>query len=277
MAAPLLQTLRTGFTRSFWVANTLELFERFSYYASKAVLAVYLAEHLGLGPMTATLYGGSIFNTLIYLLPALAGTVVDRYGFRRSLMLCFSIFSVGYLIVGLAGLPVTQPLVAAVGVRAWTLTGLIVAAIGGSLIKPSIVGTCARTTTEDSKALGYSIYYSIVNVGGLLGPMLAVPIRENLGIAYVLVVASCVSALLCAATFLFFREPPRPADLPPTKTMAEVLAGMLRALADVRFVVFLVIFSGFWLMFWHIFYALPFYVKDVLHYGRFEWSRRSGP
>ena len=95
MAAPFLQTVRTGFSRSFWVANTLELFERFSYYASKAVLAVYLAEHLGLGPTTATLFAGSIFNTLIYLLPALAGTVVDRYGFRRSLMLCFSIFSVG--------------------------------------------------------------------------------------------------------------------------------------------------------------------------------------
>jgi dipeptide/tripeptide permease len=277
VTAPLLQTVRTGFSRSFWVANTLELFERFSYYASKAVLAVYLAEHLGLGPTTATLYAGSIFNTLIYLLPALAGTVVDRYGFRRSLMLCFSIFSVGYLIVGLAGLPVAQPLVAAVGLRAWTLTGLVIAAIGGSLIKPSIVGTCARTTTEESKALGYSIYYSIVNVGGLLGPVLAVPIREHLGIAYVLVVASCVSAVLCGATFLFFREPPRPADLPPTKTTAEVLAGMLRALVDVRFVVFLVIFSGFWLMFWHIFYALPFYVKDVLHYGRFEWVEAIGP
>jgi len=277
VAAPFLQTVRTGFSRSFWVANTLELFERFSYYASKAVLAVYLAEHLGLGPTTATLYAGSIFNTLIYLLPALAGTVVDRYGFRRSLMLCFSIFSVGYLIVGLAGLPVAQPLVAAVGLRAWTLTGLVIAAIGGSLIKPSIVGTCARTTTEESKALGYSIYYSIVNVGGLLGPVLAVPIREHLGIAYVLVVASCVSVLLCAATFLFFREPPRPADLPPTKTMAEVLAGMLHAMSDVRFMVFLVIFSGFWLMFWHIFYALPFYVKDVLHYGRFELVEAIGP
>jgi dipeptide/tripeptide permease len=277
VAAPILQTIRTGFSRSFWVANTLELFERFSYYASKAVLAVYLAEHLGLGPTTATLYAGSIFNTLIYLLPALAGTVVDRYGFRRSLMLCFSIFSVGYLIVGLAGLPVTQPLVEAVGLHVWTLTGLVVAAIGGSLIKPSIVGTCARTTTEESKALGYSIYYTVVNVGGLLGPMLAVPIRENLGIAYVLVVASSVSALLCAATFLFFREPPRPADLPPTKTMAEVLAGMVRAMGDIRFMVFLVIFSGFWLMFWHIFYALPFYVKDVLHYPRFEWVEMVGP
>jgi proton-dependent oligopeptide transporter, POT family len=277
VAAPFLQTVRTGFTRSFWVANTLELFERFAYYASKAVLAVYLAEHLGLGPTTATLYAGSIFNTLIYFLPALAGTVVDRYGFRRSLMLCFSIFSLGYLIVGLAGLPVAAGLVATVGVKTWTLVGLIVAAAGGSLIKPSIVGTCARTTTEESRALGYSIYYSMVNVGGMLGPTLAVPIRENLGIAWVLVVASAVSALLCMCTFLFFSEPQRPADMPPAKSFGQVLAGMFQALSDIRFVTFLVIFSGFWLMFWHIFYALPFYVKDVLRYDRFELIESIGP
>jgi dipeptide/tripeptide permease len=277
VAAPFLETLRTGFTRSFWVANTLELFERFSYYASKAVLAVYLAEYLGLGPVTATFYAGSVFNTLIYFLPALAGTVVDRFGFRRSLMACFSIFSVGYLIVGLAGIPAMQPFVAAVGIHAWTLTGLIVAAVGGSLIKPSIVGTVARTTTSDTKALGFSIYYSLVNVGGMLGPTLAVPIREHFGIASVLVVASIVSAILCAATALFFPEPPRPADLPPTKTMGEVVRGMLQALSNARFVTFLVIFSGYWLMFWQIFYSLPFYVKDVLHFDRFELIESIGP
>lgn len=277
MAAPFLETLRTGFSRSFWVANTLELFERFSYYASKAVLAVYLAEYLGLGPTTATFYAGSVFNTLIYFLPALAGTVVDRFGFRRSLMACFSIFSVGYLIVGLAGIPAMQPFVDAVGIHTWTLTGLIVAAVGGSLIKPSIVGTVARTTTSDTKALGFSIYYTLVNVGGMLGPVLAVPIREHLSIASVLVVASIVSAILCGATALFFAEPPRPADLPPTKTMGEVVRGMLQALSNARFVAFLVIFSGYWLMFWQIFYSLPFYVKDVLQFDRFELIESVGP
>jgi MFS family permease len=33
---------------------------------------------------------------------------------------------------------------------------------------------------------------------------------------------------------------------------------------------FLVIFSGFWAMFWHIFYALPFYVRDYLKFDKFE-------
>ena len=66
------------------------------------------------------------------------------------------------------------------------IMALVVTAIGGSLIKPSIVGTVARTTTPESKSLGYSIYYTLVNIGGAIGPLLAVPVRENVGIAYVL-------------------------------------------------------------------------------------------
>ncbi|HEY8549836.1 MAG TPA: MFS transporter [Vicinamibacterales bacterium] len=265
-----LRVLRTGFTSSFWVANTLELFERLAYYGTKAVLAIYLAEQVGLGPETGTLFAGTVFNTLIYLLPVLAGTVVDRYGFRRSLIACFAIFSLGYFLIALAGLPAGRPFVEAVGVKAWTLIALVITAIGGSLIKPSIVGTCARATTDDARPLGYSIYYSLVNLGGALGPTLAVPIRENLGIAYVVVMSSAVSFALLVGTLLFFKEPPRPADLPPARSMGQVLADMTKVFSNARFMTFLVIFSGFWAMFWHIFYALPFYVRDVLDFERFE-------
>jgi proton-dependent oligopeptide transporter, POT family len=265
-----LTVFRSGFSRSFWVANVLELFERFAYYSSKAVLAVYLADHVGLGPETGTWLAGSVFNTLLYFLPAFAGVVVDRFGFRVSLTACFAIFCVGYFCIGLAGLPMGRPLIDAFGARNWVLFALIVTAIGGSLIKPSIVGTVARTTTPDTKAVGYSVYYTLVNIGGALGPTLAIPVRENLGIAWVLVVSSATSALLCCATLLFFREPTRPADLPPPKSIMQVIADMGKVISNGRFMLFLVIFSGFWAMFWHIFYALPFYVRDVLKFERFE-------
>ena len=119
-----------------------------------------------------------------------------------------------------------RPLVEAFGAKNLALLALVITAIGGSLIKPSIVGTVARTTTPDTKALGYSVYYTLVNIGGALGPTLAIPVRENLGIAWVLVVASATTALLCLATLLFFREPPRPADAPPPRSMAQVVADM---------------------------------------------------
>ncbi|MCL4813302.1 MAG: MFS transporter [Vicinamibacteraceae bacterium] len=268
--AGVLTTMRTGFSRTFWVANVIELFERFAYYASKAILAVFVAEQVGLGPEQAGFLVGSLFNTLLYFLPILAGTVVDRYGFRRSLMLCFAIFALGYFLIGLGGLPAGQPLVEALGARTYMVLALVVTAIGGSLIKPSIVGTVARTTTEQTKSLGYSIYYTLVNIGGAVGPLLALPVRENVGIAYVLVMSSAVSLLLLLAVVLFFKEPPRPADAKPVPSMGQVLADMVKVVANARFMAFLVIFSGFWAMFWQIFYSLPFYVRDVLGFSRFE-------
>ena len=52
--------------------------------------------------------------------------------------------------------------------------------------------------------------------------------------------------------------------------MGKVLADMVLVFGNLRFMAFLVIFSGFWAMFWNIFYALPFYVRDVLHFEKFE-------
>ena len=265
-----LESLKTGFSRTFWVANVIELFERFAYYGSKAILAVYIADQVGLGPEAGTFLAGSVFNTLLYFLPVLAGTIVDRYGFKKSLLACFSIFSVGYFMIGLAGLPVGQPIVQAVGAKAWMVLALVVTAVGGSLIKPSIVGTVARTTTKDTASLGYSIYYTLVNFGGAIGPMLALVVRQNLGIAYVLVMSSLTSFALVFGTLAFYKEPPRPADAPEARSMARVLADMLTVFGNARFMAFLVIFSGFWAMFWHIFYALPFYVRDYLKVESFE-------
>ena len=262
--------LRGGFSRTFWIANVLELFERFAYYGSKAILAVYIAEQVGLGPEAGSFLAGSVFNTLLYFLPVLAGTVVDRYGFKKSLLACFSIFTVGYFLIGFAGLPMGQPIVQAVGPKAWTLMALVVTAIGGSLIKPSIVGTVARTTTKETASFGYSIYYTLVNIGGAVGPMLALLVRENVGISYVLVMSSLTSLALVLGTLLFYKEPPRPQDAPPARSMAKVLGDMLTVFGNLRFMTFLVIFSGFWAMFWHVFYALPFYVRDYLKFERFE-------
>jgi proton-dependent oligopeptide transporter, POT family len=267
----LLYQARTGFSRNFWVANTLELFERFAYYGSKAILAVFVAEQVGLGPESAGFLVGSVFNTLLYFLPLLAGTVVDRYGFKKSLLACFSIFCIGYLLIGLGGLPAGKPLVAALGgARTYMILALVITAIGGSLIKPSIVGTVARTTTGETKGLGYSVYYTLVNLGGAIGPILALQVRENVGISYVLVMSSLTSLVLAICTLLFFKEPPRPADAPPPKSMGQVLKDMVLVFGNLRFITFLVIFSGFWAMFWQIFYSLPFYVRDVLKYDRFE-------
>jgi MFS family permease len=52
--------------------------------------------------------------------------------------------------------------------------------------------------------------------------------------------------------------------------MGGVLVDMVKVFGNLRFMTFLVIFSGFWAMFWQVFYSLPFYVRDVLKFSRFE-------
>jgi len=259
--------VRTGFSRTFWIANVLELFERFSFYGSKIVLAVFLAETVGLGPLGISLVG--LYGFGVFVLPVFAGPMVDRFGFRKSLLACFGIFSAGYFLIGLSGLPAGRPLVEAVGVKTWVIGALLITAVGGSLIKPCIVGTVARTTNPASKALGYSIYYTLVNVGGWLGPVLASQVRVSLGISWVLVGASVTSLALLLATYVLFREP-EGAPEGERRTVAGVLRDMALVFRDVRFIGFLVIFSGFWIMFWQVYDLFPFYVRDVLHFDRFE-------
>src|SRR5205085_7771519 len=148
-----------------------------------------------------------IFSGIVYALPILAGVLVDRYGFRKTLMACFAMFSIGYFLIALAGMEWGEEIVSIMGRKPYVITVLLLTAVGGSLIKPCIVGTVARTTNADTKTLGFSIYYSLVNFGGAIGPIIALFIRQDLGIEYVLIMSSITTFLLFIGTFIFFKEP----------------------------------------------------------------------
>jgi dipeptide/tripeptide permease len=262
-----LSVLRTGFTPTFWIANSLELFERLAFYGSKAILAYYLANKVGLHDEAATITGW--FSTLIFSLPIIAGVFVDRYGFKKTLMACFGIFAIGYFSIGLAGMAWSEPIKEMIGARNYVIIAIVITAIGGSLIKPCIVGTVAKTSTPESKPLGFSIYYTLVNLGGALGPIVALNIREDLGIEYVLIMSSVTSAILFVCTFLFFKEIDNGGE-EDKRTFGKVFQDMVMVFKNFKFISFLFIFGIFWLIFWQIFYLLPFYATEVLQYEKFE-------
>jgi len=261
--------IRYGFESTFWVANVLELFERLAFYGAKAVLVVFLANKAGLEADAGTLAG--IFSGLIFSLPVVAGVFVDKYGFKKTLMACFTIFCAGYFLIGMAGMEFGQGIAEAVGKKTYIIVVLVLTAVGGSLIKPCIVGTVDRTSRPEAKALGFSIYYTLVNIGGAVGPLVALQVREGLGIEFVLVMSSLTSLLLLLGTVLFFREPLSGASgTHRVRTFGKVFQDMLMVFANIRFMTFLLIFSGFWIMFWQIFLLLPFYTLEVLHFEKFE-------
>lgn len=267
LLASRLSVLRTGFTSTFWIANSLELFERLAFYGTKAVLAYYLANKVGLHDEAATITGW--FSTLIFSLPIIAGVFVDRYGFKKTLMACFGIFAIGYFSIGVAGLAWGAAITDIIGTRNYVIIAIVITAMGGSLIKPCIVGTVAKTSTPESKPLGFSIYYTLVNLGGALGPIVALNIREGLGIEYVLIMSAITSAILFVCTFLFFKEIENGGE-ENKRTFGRVFQDMVLVFKNFRFISFLFIFGIFWLIFWQIFFLLPFYATEVLKFERFE-------
>src|SRR5258708_28708260 len=171
--------VRTGFERPFWVANISELFERLSYYAAFASLARYLHEALSFPTERAADLTG-LFGGLVWFLAIFGGAIADRLGFRRALSLAYLILATAFFVLGSIGSAWLAPVRNAVPLTVFVLFILMLPALGVALVKPCVVGTTARASKENVRSIGYSIYYTLVNIGGALGPIMASWVHQNL-------------------------------------------------------------------------------------------------
>lgn len=257
-----LKEISEGFQSSFWVANITELFERLSYYGVNAVLAIYLHENLKFTQAeTGNLMG--FFGGVVWFLPILGGALADKFGFRRSLAFAYFIMSLGYFLLGSLSAPWMAGVRSALPLGTVVLIILAIPALGPAIVKPCVVGTTARASTENVRSLGYSIYYTLVNVGGTLGPLAAGWVRQNAGIENVFRVCALSVFLMFFGIIFFFREPKREGE-PQSQSIGQVLRNFLTVVTNLRFMTFLVIFSGFWVVFWQEFIALPLYLRGYV-------------
>jgi len=296
--------IRTGFEAPFWVANITEIFERLAYYGAFASLALYLQEKLNFSTeQTGTLTG--LFGGMVWFLAIFGGAAADRLGFRRALSVAYLILGAAYFLIGSIGASWLAPVRHVVPLGLFVGFILILPALGVSLVKPCVVGTTARASKENVRSIGYSIYYTMVNIGGAAGPYYASWAHRHLGVENVyLVGAASVFAMFFVVLF-FFREPRQASDTPPP-SIAEVARNfcvvvgnyklvlptlavalvlrialwvkpewsvpgwiwvvlLLVALAGIsRFMWFLVIFTGYWIVFWQQYISLPGYVHAYI-------------
>jgi POT family proton-dependent oligopeptide transporter len=258
-----MKEIRDGFERPFWVANISELFERLSYYAAFASLARYLHETLSFPAAQASSLTG-LFGGLVWFLAAFGGTLADRLGFRRSLSLAYFILSGSYFLLGSLGSSWIAPVRNAVPL--WLLVGfvLMLPALGIALVKPCVVGTTARASKENVRSIGYSIYYTLVNIGGAAGPYMASWVHQHMSVENVFRVAALSVFLMFFAVLLFFKEPGGTNET-PAPTSGAALRNFLVVLGNPKFLVFLLIFSGYWIVYWQEFIVLPIYVHEYIN------------
>lgn len=234
---------RSPFPPVFWVANFIELLERFAYYGIYFGFGIYM-EHLG---YTRGQLGivQSIFLTLSYVVPVISGTFADRFGFKRVLIISY-----------LAYLPSILLLMFTKSFSGIALTMLTIGFAAG-IFKPLISGTVRTTTDGTNKTLGFGIFYAIVNVGGSFGPIIAGKLRV-ISWNYAFAAAAVSIGLMMLVTIFFYKEPPRELD---KQSLSAKFREIGVVLGDAKFTIFLVLLGVFfWLPFWAFFNLCALYV-----------------
>ena len=184
------------FSGQFWLVVFFEFIERGAYYGVMSFLSVYFSDTLGFAKESVGVIKG-VIQPLLYFLPILAGAVADRFGYRRVLMLAFSLLGTGYF------------LTSQMDQYAAVFVSLVIMGIGAGIFKPIISGTIAKLTTEENSTMGFGIYYWSINLGAFLFPLILVPWMKRIDPSYVLITAGLATLLMIIPTWIFFRDPVR--------------------------------------------------------------------
>ncbi len=260
-----------GFSRAFWVANTVELLERMAYYGVFIVLTIYLSTTLGFSDLEASWISG-LFSGGLYLLPILAGAYADKIGFRKSMILAFSLLTIGYI-----GLGIVPTLLEASGVvtygektiynglhdssgRYMVIPVLFIIMVGGSFIKSIISGSVAKETTEANRARGYSIFYMMVNIGAFTGKTIIDPLRDVMGeraYIYMNYFSGAMTFVALIAVFFLYKSVHTAGQ---GKSMREIGQGFLRIMSNGRLIMLIIIVTGFWMVQHQLYATMPKYV-----------------
>ncbi|MDH6312629.1 POT family proton-dependent oligopeptide transporter [Parabacteroides sp. PFB2-10] len=242
------------FPRTFWVANTLELFERWAWYGFFMLFANYLTGSSDLGGLEfSQSQKGLIMGVgtgILYFLPVLTGAIADRYGYKKVLALAFVIYASAFILF-----PQFSSFGAVFGMY-------IYLAVGAALFKPVISATIAKTTNEKNSSIGFGIFYMMVNIGAFIGPLITLLFKGDS--QYIFYISAGI-ILLNLVLLVFYNEPPR--NEVNTKesiwqTFGTIFRNMGSIFKDVKFLVFLLIVAGFWTMYNQLFFTLPVFISQ---------------
>lgn len=233
------------FPPTFYYANAIELFERLAFYGTFVGLALYLHDVVGysdvaVGPVMGT------YRLVAALAPIACGSVADRITFKRSLVVAFVLYALGYGSLFAFPSPQLAPL------------GLFLMAIGGGFMKPVITGTVVRTAPPGRQTEGFAVFYRMINAGSVVGKTLAYVVRRLVALRFVMINSVVGSLVALAIAVLGYREPTRGGAKP--EPIGETLRGYGAALKNLRLSIFLVIFAGFYFMADQFYVTFPQYV-----------------
>ncbi len=251
-------TVLKRYPTTFWIANMMELFERWAWYGFYIIFALYLTGStdegaLGFSQTQKGLIMG-IGTAFLYLLPIVTGALSDRIGYRKTLYMAYTIYTIAFLLI-----PIFKSFNSVFVIY-------LLLAIGAALFKPIIAATVTKTTDVQTSSIGFGIFYMMVNIGGFIGPFVTGFVRK-FSWDYVFYSSAAVIAFNFILLTFFYKEPvqKKPEDKQHYTFMEQIrhiFGNIGKALSDWRFALFLVIIAGFWTMFMQFYMTLPVFIDQ---------------
>lgn len=248
------------FPRTFWVANGIELFERWAWYGFFLLFANYLTGSSDAGGLEFSQSQKGLLmgvgTGILYFLPVLTGAIADRYGYKKILSLSFLVYVSAFLLFPLAT------------TFAEVFALYLYLALGAALFKPIISATVAKTTTDRTASIGFGIFYMMVNIGAFFGPLVTLMFKDRSSHLIFYVSAGIIA--LNFVLLLFYKEPQR-SDAQVGESLSQTLATIFRNMGsifkDLKFLLFLLIVAGFWTMYNQLFFTLPVFISQWVDTG----------
>jgi len=250
-------TVFRKFPSNFWYANAMELFERWAFYGFYMLFALYLTgstDQGGLG-FSQTQKGMmmGIGTAILYFLPLITGAIADRIGYRKTLFIAYSLYTLAFLMMPMFH---TYSMVFVL---------YLFLAIGAALFKPIISATVAKTTNSETSSIGFGIFYMMVNIGAFVGPFVTSFFRKY-SWEYVFYASAAVIAFNFVLLIFLFKEPDKEKgdtqSLSLKDELKRLFGNISEALSDRRFLLFLLIIAGFWTMYYQLFLSLPIFIDQ---------------
>jgi proton-dependent oligopeptide transporter, POT family len=228
-----------GHPRGLSVLFATELWERFSYYGMRALLVLYMVDHLlkpgkegevlglaflkwglealfgplGPQPFASQIYG--LYTGFVYLTPILGGYLADRWLGRRRMVA----FGAALMVAGHFLMASEQ----------FFLLALLLLMLGNGAFKPNIVTQVGGLYTpgDPRRDRAFSLFYVGINIGAFFSPLVAGTLGETLGWHYGFASAG-VGMAIGLLTYLF-GSPSLPAERPRETSPARARADRIQS------------------------------------------------
>lgn len=189
--------------RALWGINFAYTLEGWVYFGMLGYLAMHFSDFVFQGVPNQDIHSHHMVGILtagITLSMFFFGSIADRKGVRKTLLMAFLFLFAGRLVWSGAA-NVFHETGLRSGMHMMTTAGILLVIIGYGMYQPAAYAGVRKFSSAKTASMNYAMLYALMNLGGWL-PSFFSPVREKVGITGAFWVYTAITVVALVATWL---------------------------------------------------------------------------